>query len=70
VKQKTLRIRAEAREEIDSAFEWYFRRSPKAANALVAEVDASLAQVASHPQVHPRFTKNSAGASCGSSHIQ
>jgi plasmid stabilization system protein ParE len=58
VKQKTLRIRSEAREEIDSAFEWYFQRSPKAAVAFLAEVDASLVQVATHPQLHPRYTKN------------
>jgi plasmid stabilization system protein ParE len=58
VKQKTLCIRSEAREEIDSAFEWYFQRSPKAADAFLAEVDASLVQVVSHPQLHPRYTKN------------
>jgi plasmid stabilization system protein ParE len=58
VKQKTLRIRSEAREEIDSAFEWYFKRSPKAADAFLAEVDASLLQIASHPQIHPGYTQN------------
>ena len=58
MKQKTLRIRTEAREEIDSAFEWYFQRSPKAADAFLAEVDASLAQIASHPQLHPCYTEN------------
>jgi plasmid stabilization system protein ParE len=58
VKQKTLLIRFEARKEIDSAFDWYFERSPKAADAFLAEVDASLAQIVSHPQLHPLFTKN------------
>ena len=58
MKQKTLRIRSEAREEIDSAFEWYFQRSPRAADAFLAEVDASLSQIASHPQIHPRYTEN------------
>lgn len=57
MKQKTLRIRPEAREEIDSAFEWYFQRSPKAAEAFLAEVDISLAQIASHPKLHPRYSK-------------
>lgn len=58
MKQKILRIRSEAREEIDSAFEWYFQRSPKSADAFLTEVDASLAQIASHPQLHPRYTIN------------
>jgi plasmid stabilization system protein ParE len=58
VKQKALRIRSEASGEIDSAFEWYFQRSPKAADAFLTEVDASLAQIASYPQLHPSYTKN------------
>lgn len=58
MKQKTLRIRPEAREEIHSAFDWYFERSPRAADALLAQVDASLARIVSHPQLHPRYTKN------------
>jgi plasmid stabilization system protein ParE len=58
VKPKTLRVRFEAREEIDSAFDWYFQRSPKAADAFLTDVDASLAQIASRPQIHPRYTQN------------
>ena len=58
MKQKTLRIRSEAHEEIHSAFECYFQRSPRAADAFLAEVDASLAQIVSHPPLHPRYTKN------------
>jgi hypothetical protein len=49
VSRESLRIRFEARGEIDSAFEWYFERSPKAADAFLAEVDASLAQIISQP---------------------
>jgi len=56
--QKTFRIRSEAREEIDTAFDWYYRRSPEAAYAFLAEIIASLAQIASHPQLYPSFTKN------------
>ena len=56
--QKTLRIRFEAREEIDSAFEWYFERSPKAAAAFLSEIDVSLAQIVSHRQLYPLYTKN------------
>ena len=58
MKQKALRIRSEASGEIYAAFEWYFQRSPKAADAFLAEVDASLAQIASYPKLHPSYTKN------------
>lgn len=58
MKQKALRIRSEARKEIDAAFEWYFERSPKAADAFLAEIDISFAQIVSHPQLYPSFTKN------------
>ncbi len=58
MKQKTLRIRFEAREEIGSAFDWYFERNPKAADAFLAEVDASLAQIVSNPQLYPPYTKD------------
>lgn len=56
--QKVLRIRPEAREEIESAFDWYSERSPKAAVAFLAEIDASLVSIVSHPQAHPPFTKS------------
>jgi len=58
VNPKTLRIRFEAREEIASAFEWYFERSPKAAEAFLAEVEASLAKIVSFPQLQPPYTRN------------
>jgi plasmid stabilization system protein ParE len=53
-----LRIRFEAQEEINSAFDWYFKRSPKAADAFLTEIGASLAQIVSHPQLYPAYTKN------------
>jgi plasmid stabilization system protein ParE len=56
--RKRIRIRSEAQEEIIAAFDWYFKRNPEAADAFLAEVDASLAQIASHPQLYPQFTKN------------
>jgi len=58
VSRKSLRIRFEARQEIDSAFDWYFERSPRAAEAFLAEVDAALVQIVSHPQIHPPYTRN------------
>jgi len=58
VKQKKIRIQSEAQEEINRAFEWYFERSPDAAEALLTEIDASFAQIAAHPQQCPVYTKN------------
>jgi plasmid stabilization system protein ParE len=55
---KRLRIRPEAREEIDAAFEWYIRRSSSAAEAFLAEIESSLEQIASQPHLYPIFTKN------------
>ncbi len=56
--QKPLRIRFEAQEEINSAFDRYFQRSPRAADAFLAEIGASLAQIVSNPQLYPQYTKN------------
>jgi plasmid stabilization system protein ParE len=58
VNRKQIRIQSEAQEEINQAFEWYFERSPAAADAFLTEIGASLAQVASHPQLYPAYTKN------------
>ena len=55
---KRLRIQSQAQEEINTAFEWYFKRSPEAANAFLTEIGASLAQIAAHPQLYSQFTKN------------
>ena len=56
--QKRLRIRSEAREEINSAYEWLFQRNPEAAAAFLTEVQTSLAQIVSHPRIHPLYSKN------------
>jgi plasmid stabilization system protein ParE len=56
--QKLLRIRLEAREEINLAFEWYLQRSPRAADAFLSELDAVLAHIVSHPQLHLVYTEN------------
>jgi len=55
---KRLRIHSRAQEEISEAFDWYFTRSPKAADAFLAEIGTSLAQIASHPQSYSTYTKN------------
>jgi plasmid stabilization system protein ParE len=55
---KGLRIHSQAQEEIVEAFDWYFRRNPKAAEAFLTEVRYSLQQIQSHSQLYPPFTKN------------
>lgn len=56
--QKHLRIRSEARSEINAAFEWYFQRSPIAADAFLAEIAVVLKRITAHPKLHPSFTQN------------
>jgi len=58
VKQKTLRIQSHAQGEINQAFDWYFERSPAAADAFLTEIDSSLSQIVDQPQLYPEFTKN------------
>jgi plasmid stabilization system protein ParE len=48
---KRIRIRSEAQEEINAAFEWYFQRSPEAAEAFLTEIGASLTLIVSRPQL-------------------
>jgi hypothetical protein len=38
VSQKHLRFLVEAQEEINSAFDWYFQRSLRTADAFLAEI--------------------------------
>ncbi len=58
VTQKQIRIQSEAQEEINQAFDWYFERSPAAADAFLTEIGASLSQIVSHPQHCPIYTKS------------
>ena len=55
---KRLRVHSHAQEEINEAFDWYFKRSPEAAEAFLTEIGASLAQIAAHPQLYSTYTKN------------
>ena len=45
----------EALREIDDAFEWYFERNQRAAEAFVQEVDSAVALIASSPRIWPHF---------------
>ena len=58
MKRKLVRIQSEAQEEINQAFDWYFKRSPSAADAFLTEVGTSIAQIASLPQLYPPYTRN------------
>jgi plasmid stabilization system protein ParE len=58
MRRKRLRIRSEAQQEINEAFEWYFARSPEAAEAFLAEIETSLQQIVSHPRLYPIFSEN------------
>ena len=59
MKRKRVRIQSQAQQEINEAFDWYFKRNPEAADAFLTEIGASLAQIASRPQLYPAYTKNS-----------
>ena len=50
MKRKRIRIKPQAQQEINEAFDWYFKHSPEAADAFLTEIGASLTQIASHPQ--------------------
>jgi plasmid stabilization system protein ParE len=58
MKRKRIRIRSQAQEEINEAFDWYFKRSREAADAFLTEIGASLEQIASRPQLYPAYSKN------------
>ena len=58
MKRKHIRIQSQAQQEINEAFDWYFKRSPEAADAFLTEIGASLAQIVSRAQLYPAYTKN------------
>lgn len=49
----TLRVRARAREEIESAFEWYNARSSSAAHGFLVALDEAFAHIAAAPEQYP-----------------
>jgi plasmid stabilization system protein ParE len=52
-----LRVHSQAQEEINEAFDWYFKRSLEAAKGFLGEVGRCLARIASGPRLYPLFTK-------------
>ena len=50
---RQLRVRALARQEIDSAFDWYRQRSPSSAEGFLDAVDEALSQITSDPERFP-----------------
>ena len=49
----TLRVRARAREEIESAFDWYNDRSSSAAQGFLVAVDEAFAHITAAPEQYP-----------------
>jgi plasmid stabilization system protein ParE len=58
MKRKSLRVDSQAQEEINEAFDWYFKRSPGVAEAFLTKIGTSMVQIASQPQLYPIYTKN------------
>ena len=48
---------ADARREVIEAFNWYFERSPQAAEAFLHEVDRAIALIAEAPDLWPSFER-------------
>lgn len=50
---RLLRVRAPARKEIDSVFDWYRERSSAAAEGFLDAVDGAFTQINSDPERYP-----------------
>lgn len=50
---RTLRVRALARQEIESAFDWYFERSSSAAHGFLDGIDEAFSLIAAAPEQYP-----------------
>ncbi|WP_461414077.1 type II toxin-antitoxin system RelE/ParE family toxin [Gemmatimonas sp.] len=48
-----VRIRAQARDEIEEAFDWYRERSLTAASELLHELDVAMQRIAEAPEQFP-----------------
>jgi plasmid stabilization system protein ParE len=59
---KRVRIRSEAQEEINEAFDWYFKRNPDVAGAFLNEIGFSLAQIVLIPKCIHRIQRTHAAA--------
>jgi plasmid stabilization system protein ParE len=53
---RALRLRKEARDEIEDAFEWYRGQSPLAALRFLVAVDEALARIREQPETFPLAT--------------
>lgn len=50
---RVVRIRAQARDEIEEAVDWYRERSPTAAAELLHELDVAMQRIAEAPEQFP-----------------
>ncbi|MGA2249846.1 type II toxin-antitoxin system RelE/ParE family toxin [Terracidiphilus sp.] len=55
---KPIRLRSEAGLEIEDAFEYYRRESPRTAARFLTAIGASLKKIRRNPQLYPPYTKN------------
>lgn len=55
---KPIRLRPEAEVEIEEAFEFYRRESPRIAERFLNEIDTSFQRIQGQPQLYPPYTKN------------
>jgi plasmid stabilization system protein ParE len=51
-------VHSQAQEEINEAFDWYFKRSREAAEGFLGEVGNCLSRIVSGPRLYPLFTKD------------
>lgn len=55
---KPIRLRAEAEQEIEEAFEHYQHESARIAGRFLEEIGASFEKIQRDPQLYPGYTKN------------
>jgi plasmid stabilization system protein ParE len=55
---KPIRLRPEAELEIEEAFDYYLRESPRIAGRFLDEIASSLKKIQRDPQLYPAYTKN------------
>jgi plasmid stabilization system protein ParE len=55
---KAIRLRSEAELEIEEAFEYYLRESPRIADRFLNEIAATLKKIQKNPLLYPQYTKN------------
>ena len=58
MRSKPIRLRSEAELEIEEAFEYYLRESPRIADRFLKQISASFKKIQKNPLLYPPYTKN------------